>query len=692
MYTSECIQPHHVARKAVIYIRQSTAHQVLSNLESQHMQRAMRDRALQLGWAEERIETVEVDTGTSAQSTVGRDGYKNLLAEVALGQVGIVLSYESARLSRNCTDWYPLLDACAYKNCLIADREGVHDPGRSNDRLLLGMKGMLSEFELHTLRGRLVAGALNKARRGELAINLPAGLVRLEDGRVVKDPSLQVQESIGLVFRSFGELKSASQVVRRLRRSGIQLPRRHHNVEIVWREATACRVLSILTNPAFTGAFVYGRVHNTKELERDGFHLRRHRQGLGENTVILKDHHPAYVSWETFEEIQGILKDNRAEYKKRQSRGIPREGEALLQGIAYCGECGHKLRVQYKRSPRYRCDDVHRRVGEKLPSVLAGPIDRAVTQAFFEALLPAEFNAYEQALDARRKSDREIEAAQERELQRLRYEADLARRQYDRVDPDNRLVASELERRWEVALRALQGAEQDFERRRQERQRAIEARIPAELRTALESLGRSMPKLWHSGSVGPQHRKALLRCLIESVVLKRKSPGDRIHVAIVWRGGERTELDVAVDVGSYRSITQFEHMTQRVLELEAMGKSDDEIAEVMTAEGHRSAKGTRVLPSTVRIIRVRGDRRHRYQKSRDKRVTGYLTVPQIAKALGVTNDWLYHRIKSGAIDATLDEASGLYLFPDRPETIEHLKKLRTGSRGTVTNGGGYQHE
>jgi DNA invertase Pin-like site-specific DNA recombinase len=692
MNTSECVQPHHLARKAVIYIRQSTAHQVLSNLESQHMQRAMRERALQLGWAEERIETVEVDTGTSAQSTVGREGYKNLVAEITLGQVGMVLSYESARLSRNCTDWYPLLDACAHKHCLIADREGVHDPGRSNDRLLLGMKGMLSEFELHTLRGRLVAGALNKARRGELAINLPAGLVRLEDGRVVKDPNLQVQESIGLVFRTFGELKSASHVARRLRRSGIQLPRRHHNVEIVWREPTAGRVLSILTNPAFTGAFVYGRVHNTKELERDGFHVRRHRQGLGENTVVVKDHHPAYVTWETFEEIQGILKDNRAEYQKRLSRGIPRGGEALLQGIAYCGECGHKLEVQYKRRPRYRCDEVHRTLGEKLPSFLAAPIDRAVSQAFFEALSPAEFNAYERALETRRQSDREIEAAQERELQRLRYEADLARRQYDRVDPDNRLVASELERRWEVALRALQGAEQDFERRREERQRAIEARIPKELRTALESLGRSMPQLWESGSVGLAHRKALLRCLVDKVVLKREAPGDRIHVRIVWKGGADTDLDVAVDVGSYRSITRFEQMRERVLDLEASGKSDEEIATILTAEGHHSAKGTRVLPSTVRIIRVRAGRRHRYQTSRDKRITGYLTVPQIAKTLGVTNDWIYHRIKSGAITATLDAATRLYLFPDRAETIEKIKKLRTTSTGSVTNGGGYQHE
>jgi len=691
MTTCDRIQPHHLSRKAVIYVRQSTARQVLSNLESQHMQRAMRVRAQELGWPEERIEVVEADTGTSAQSTVGREGYKSLFAEIGLGQVGLLLSYESARLSRNCTDWYPLLDACGYRHCLIADREGLYDPASANDRLLLGMKGMLSEFELHTLRGRLVEGALNKARRGELEINLPAGLVRLDDGRVVKDPDLQVQESIDLVFRSFGELRSASQVARVLRRSGIVLPRRHRNVEIVWREATAGRVLSILTNPAFTGAFVYGRVHNTRELEPDGFHLRRHRQGLTERAVVLKGHHPAYVSWETFEEIQKILKDNRAEYRKRLSRGVPREGEALLQGIAHCGECGRKLKVLYKKAPRYRCDEPHARSGEKRPLFLAEPVDRAVSEAFFEALEPMQFDAYEAAIATRSRMDREIEAAKEREIEGLEYQAGLARRRYAQVDPENRLVASTLEADWERALRALEAAKAGLEQWRQERRRSIDARIPTELRSALESLGRSMPSLWKNASVGPKHRKALLRCLIESVVLKRRGAGDRIQVSIVWRGGERTELEVGIDVGSYRSLAHFDRMRERILELEASGKADEEIATILTGEGHRSARGKRVLPSTVRTIRVRAGRVHRYRRSRDKRVEGRLTVPQIAKALGVTNDWIYHRIDSGKIPATIDPATGLYLFPDRPETLEQIEKLRTRSTSTLTNGERHRH-
>jgi DNA invertase Pin-like site-specific DNA recombinase len=258
MPTTELIQSHHLHRKAVIYIRQSTGHQVLTNTESHQLQHAMRDHAHRLGWPDERVEVVEADLGRSAQSTAGRDGYRALLAEVALGQVGIVLSYESTRLSRNCTDWYPLLDLCAYNQCLIADRDGVYDPSTPNGRLLLGMKGILSEVELHTLRGRLLAGVQQKAQRGDLALALPVGLLRQEDGRVVKDPDVAVQHALTLVFQTFLTRQSVSQVVRILREQGLRLPRRHRNCETIWRTPTVAAVIAILRNPAYTGTFVYG--------------------------------------------------------------------------------------------------------------------------------------------------------------------------------------------------------------------------------------------------------------------------------------------------------------------------------------------------------------------------------------------------------------------------------------------------
>jgi DNA invertase Pin-like site-specific DNA recombinase len=259
MNNSELIQPHHKDRKAVIYIRQSTGHQVLTNVESQKIQRAMRENARRLGWDEGAIEVVETDLGLSAKSTEGREGYKRLLSDVALGRVGLVLSYESTRLSRNCTDWYPLLDLCAAEDCLIADRDGVYDPSSANGRMLLGMKGILSEMELHTLRGRLLAGIQSKAKRGDLALALPAGLVRQEDGSVVKDPDLQVQQAIDVVFDSFVKLKTAAKVLRHFCDKHLTIPKRHRNDETVWCAPSLSKIIGVLKNPAYAGAFVYGK-------------------------------------------------------------------------------------------------------------------------------------------------------------------------------------------------------------------------------------------------------------------------------------------------------------------------------------------------------------------------------------------------------------------------------------------------
>jgi DNA invertase Pin-like site-specific DNA recombinase len=308
MSTTTLVQPQHLSRKAVVYIRQSTGHQVLTNTESHQLQHAMRDHAHRLGWPDERVEVVEADLGRSAQSTAGRDGYKALLAEVALGHVGIVLSYESTRLSRNCTDWYPLLDLCAYHQCLIADRDGGYDPSTPHGRLLLGMKGILSEVELHTLRGRLLAGVQQKARRGDLGLALPAGLLRLEDGQVVKDPDLAVQHAMTLVFQTFLLRKSASQVVRVFHDQGLRLPRRHRNCETLWRPPTVAAVVTILRNPAYAGTFVYGKTRLQPRPGGARAHQRRRPQA--DWKVIVHDRYPAYITWETFTRMHAILDDN----------------------------------------------------------------------------------------------------------------------------------------------------------------------------------------------------------------------------------------------------------------------------------------------------------------------------------------------------------------------------------------------
>jgi DNA invertase Pin-like site-specific DNA recombinase len=676
MSTTPVAQPHHLSRKAVIYIRQSTGHQVLTNTESQQLQRAMREHARHLGWPDARIEVVETDLGRSAQSADRRDGYKALLAEVALGQVGIVLSYESTRLSRNCTDWYPLLDLCAYNQCLIADRDGVYDASTPNGRLLLGMKGIVSEVELHTLRGRLIAGVQQKAQRGDLALALPAGLLRHDNGVVVKDPDRAVQHAIALVFQIFLERRSASQVVRLLREQGLRLPRRHRNCATVWRTPTVAAVIAILRNPAYAGTLVYGKTRT--QVPPGGGRPQQRRLPLSEWKMIVHDRYPAYVTWETFARIQALLDDNYAAYEHNRRRGVPRQGAALLQGLVYCGRCGHKMAVQYKGGNEYLCHYLRSQtqapVCQRLP---ADPVDQHVVTAFFDAMAPTEIDLYEHALAQRRQQQLEVDRAQHYTLQRLEYEVEQARRRYEQVDPGYRLVAAELERRWEATLQALQEAQEHYTRVRQAPEAEMARAIPPALRQAFSTLGQALPSLWQQDTLSRVQRKALLRCLIEKVVLERQTP-DTIATRIVWRGGAVSELAVPCSVGTLRDLTGFAQMEAHIVRLEAQGQSDADIAELLTSQGFRSPQRPRVLASTVQTIRLRHGRLHRYRGPRPRRVSGFLTVSQLATALRVTAHWIYHLISCGRINVGRDKETGLYLFPDRPETLEAFRQLRDG--------------
>jgi DNA invertase Pin-like site-specific DNA recombinase len=355
MMASELITPHHLARKAMIYVRQSSPHQVISNQESLRLQYALQSRALELGWPAAAIEIIDCDLGTTAASAEHRAGFKELLAQVTLGEVGIILSFDVTRLARNCSDWYPLLDLCGYKGCLIADRDGIYDPGSANGRLLLGLKGQISELELHTIRARLTAGLLNKAERGELALTLPVGLIRDPTGVVHKDPNREVQSRLELVFSTFLQVRSASQVLRVFNAQGLMLPRRDRFGEVLWRKPTVAAILSILKHPAYAGAFTYGRTR-TVRCGPGPQQARQQKLPLEQWRIRVNDRYPAYISWETYEHIQAMLKDNYAEYDRNKTRGVPRPGKALLHGLVYCGECGHKMVVQYKTGTRYLCN------------------------------------------------------------------------------------------------------------------------------------------------------------------------------------------------------------------------------------------------------------------------------------------------------------------------------------------------
>jgi DNA invertase Pin-like site-specific DNA recombinase len=689
MSTSDLIQPRHLARRAVIYVRQSSPHQVLTNTESQRLQYAMTRRATELGWHEKDVLIVDDDTGRTATTTAGRLGFQQLAAQVALGEIGAIVAYEATRLARNCTHWYQLLDLCGHAGCLIADRDGVYDPGSVNGRLLLGLKGAISELEMHTLRGRLIAGILSKAERGELALTLPTGLVRRDDGCVEKHPDQEVRSRIGLVFETLLEKKSLARVVQHFRHHQLTVPRRDRYGAIQWKRPTIASLGSMVKNPAYAGAFVYGRTQSFRA-EHTG-KLRQRLRPPDQWRIVVRDRYPAYITWETFEKIRQMLRDNHAEYDRNKTRGVPRDGQALLHGIVYCGECGHKLCVQYKGGTQYLCNHLRQQHGEPVCQRLpAMPIDEQVVAWFFDALTPAAIDLSARTLaetDSRRHA---ILAAQRQQLQRLRYAASRAERQYQQVDPENRLIAAELERRWETALRELREAEA---RLTHDEQHTPVWAIPADLLEMLSDIGPRMPELWNQQRLlSSAQKKSLLRSLIDKVVVHRLGGrrGDRIQVRVVWRGGATTAVHLTVSVGRFTNRTGATEIEATVLRLAREGRTDAEIAAHLTSLGHRSARGNTLLPSTVKAIRLRHRLLHREDQSHPRRVAGYLTIPQLAEKLKVSRHWISDRIHNGTIVVTKDAKTKCYLFSDNVETLRQFRQLLEGQITQV--GCGKEHQ
>jgi len=676
MSTSELVTPQHLHKKAIIYIRQSTPHQQISNQESLRLQYALKLRAQSLGWHPDDIEIIDSDLGLTGAYAHHRSGFQELVAKVTLGQVGIILSCEVTRLSRNCSDWYPLLDVCGYRGCLIADNDGIYDPGSANGRLLLGLKGQLSELELHTIRARMTAGLLNKAQRGELALNLPVGLVRDTLDRVHKDPHQEIQDRLELIFTTFLRLRSASKVLALLNAHDLTLPRRDRFGDIIWKKPTGAAILQILKNPAYAGAFVYGRTR-TVRTDPASPRAKQVRLPVQEWKIRVNDVYPAYISWETFERIQHMLLDNYAEYDRNKTRGVPREGSALLHGIVHCGECGHKMVVQYKGGTRYLCNFLRQKYHVPVCQHIPGDsVDPYVVQAFFQALSPIELDVYSRAVSAQQETIDQVSHAHQQHLERLRYEAMLAERQFLRVDPDNRLVTAELEKRWNAALAELKCAE-ETEAQHNKPSSPLLA-LPEELQVAFKAVGQHLPALWKQGLLSQQQKKALLRCLIDKVVVHRPFP-EWVQARIVWQGGETTTLKIPVPVGSLSDLAGAQDMERITLERNAQGATDEVIAQELTAQGYRSPMHPLVLPSTVRGLRLKHGQFLVRSQSHPRHVAGTFTLTQMAKALDIAPHWIYDRIHNGTIQISKDQKTQLYLFPDEPATLDGFKQLLAGS-------------
>jgi len=499
------VEPRHTRLRAVIYIRQSTPQQVLNNQEGTRRQYQLVERARQMGWPDANIRVIDDDLGLSGASSQQRLGFQRLVAAIGLGEVGIVLVTEISRLSRLNSDWHRVIELCAMFRTLIADEDGVYDAQNANDRLLLGVKGTLFAAELHILQARMHGALLSKARRGELVVCLPVGYRRRPDGVAVLDPDEAVRLAVATVFERFAVLRNARAVQRHFLRNGLALPRLiQHGPQAgqtVWMRPAYQMIQKMLTNPAYAGVFVYGRVKREVEPGEPPSPIER-RLPPAAWDIVVQDVYPAYLSFEAYLANRRQLRDNLASFE-RKSRGAARNGAALLHGLVVCGRCGGRMGVSYGRGDRHRRYECRRAQAEYAAPVcqsfLAREIDRTVAEAFLEAVRPAGLEATIAALHGIEEERRSADRQWQLRLERARYEASLAQRQYDAVDPDNRLVARELERRWEAALAEVGQVEQEYT----SRQRSALSPLSGDEVEQVRRLAADLPALWHAETTTP---------------------------------------------------------------------------------------------------------------------------------------------------------------------------------------------
>jgi DNA invertase Pin-like site-specific DNA recombinase len=675
------ISAFHQQRFAYVYVRQSSLKQVYQHQESQHYQYRLQERALELGWSAERIRIIDTDLGLSGREAEGRAGFQTLVAEISLGRVGIVFGYEVSRLARNNHDWYHLLDLAAMFGTLIADSDGIYDPRLYNDRLLLGLKGTMSEAELHLLRQRLDEGRMNQVKRGAYRQNLPTGLIRLPDGRVVKDPDDQVRHVIELVFSQFEALGSINKVLRYLRQHKILLPRRQRSGpqagQLLWKVASESALTTMMHNPAYAGAFAYGRRQSDPTLRQPGRPAAgRVRKPMADWLHLEHDVYPAYISWEQYLANQDRLAQNGLRFTENRDKaqGVARHGPGLLQGMIVCGHCAHHLQTVYKKTPRYVCRGLIRTTDapSDCNSVRAPEVDEVVVQAFFEALEPAQLDALEAILAAQEQEQQQLDRQWQEQLKRAQYEAGLAQRQYEAVDPQNRLVAAELERRWEESLRRLRQTEEDYH---QFQQRPRPNTIPPHLRDQFRQVSHYLPHLWPA--LDNAAKKELLRSLISQVIVKRLVP-DQVEIRIVWISGAYTDRTTLIPIHREQDVSGYEQMVERVGQLWQQGYNDEEMADLLTQEGFHSARSPRVVPQSVMKIRLARRWFLPLERMRGvEEVDGYLTARGLAKHLAVNKSTIYRFIYNQVIPPQLvkrDPQAGTYLIRKDDQLLERLRQ------------------
>ncbi len=654
----------HLSRQAYLYVRQSTLRQVLENTESTKRQYALRERAVALGWRPEQVVVVDSDLGQSG-ADADRAGFQRLVAAVGMGEVGVVIGLEVSRLARSSSDWHRLLEICALANTLILDEDGLYDPSHFNDRLLLGMKGTMSEAELHVLRARLIGGQLAKARRGELEVPLPVGLVYDAASKVALDPDRSVQEAVRQFFETFRRTGSATATVRNFREHGLLFPRRVHSGphkgELVWGPLLHHRALNILKNPRYAGAFAYGRTQVKKTLQGNG---SRQRLPQDQWHTLILNAHPGYITWARYEENLERLRANAAAYGLDRRAGPPREGPALLQGLAVCGRCGGRMTVRYytrhgELLPQYTCQSEGiQRAEPPCQRILGADIDRAVGELLVESMSPLALEVALSVHDELQARADDADRLRRQQVERAHYEAELAQHRYLRVDLDNRLVAATLEAEWNSKLRALDAAQEDYERKRE-----ADALVDDEKRQRVLALATDFPRLWRDPNTPARERKRMARLLIEDVTLYKT---DDLVVHVRFRGGGTQSLHLAHPKPAI-DLRKLDPTVVSEIDRLIDDHTDSEIAAALNAAGHQPPVGDKFTVWMIWKIRKAHRLDSRFDRLRRK---GMLTLEEMAEALGAHPQTVKDRAARGQLASIVYNDKGQRLYtPAEPTAM-----------------------
>jgi DNA invertase Pin-like site-specific DNA recombinase len=644
------IEPHHLRLRAVVYVRQSTPRQVQHNQESTRRQYQLAERARQMGWSAPQVDVIDDDLGLSGASSHARSGFQRLVAAIGLGEVGLVLVTEVSRLSRLNSDWHRVIELCAVFRTLIADEDGIYSPQDPNDRLLLGVKGTLFAAELHILRARMRGNLLNKARRGELALRLPVGYRRLGDGTVVLDPDDAVRETLAQVFERFALLRNGRAVQRSLAERGIRMPRLiqqgAETGRILWVRPTYQMIQQVLTSPVYAGVFVYGR-RKQEVSPGEPPSVAARRRPMEEWDIVVPDVYPAYLSYDQFLLNRRYLQDNLYNFAAK-GHGAPREGGALLQGLVVCGRCGRRMSVSHgSHYLRYQCRRAQADYGTSLCQAFpTSHLDHAAGELFLEAVRPAAIDTTLAALALLERERQALDRHWQLRLERARYEVGRAERQYDAIEPENRLVARTLETRWNAALQALDQLEQEYAAvRRTELLPLDEAG-----QHAVRQLAGDLPALWRAGTTTDLDRKRLLRLVVTEVVLTVRSGERRAEAVLVWSGGAMTRHDVRCPPLGEQGRTEAKVIAR--LRALAQGHPDHQIAMQFNAEGLRTRTGKEWTYARVHSMR----KQHGiatscplHTCSSEPRADGLMPVKAAAQRLGVSSSLVHVWVRHGVI-------------------------------------------